>query len=233
MVGQPIEFQLIETMLWDNGIARLDFHLDRLCASSSYFNFSFSRREVADQIVRACVGLPSNECRRIRLLLSRSGKSIINITHIDAGPSLLRIVVADTATNSMDQFLGHKTTRREFYEEQLRLAKNNGFHEVLFVNERGELTEGAISNVFIRSQQRLFTPPQSCGLLPGVFRRYLLENDEITEERILTIQDLVLADAIFLCNSLRGLREVDLVAIKTRETGVSAAAPQWTTLWSK
>jgi para-aminobenzoate synthetase/4-amino-4-deoxychorismate lyase len=47
-------------------------------------------------------------------------------------------------------------------------------------------------------------------VLPGVFRRHLLESDATAKERILTFEDLESADAIYLCNSLRGMREVRL-----------------------
>ena len=75
-------------------------------------------------------------------------------------------------------------------------------------NQRDEVTEGAISNIFVRIEGRLYTPPLACGVLPGVFRRHLLEAVPRAEERILTLADLRAADELFLCNSVRGLRRV-------------------------
>jgi para-aminobenzoate synthetase/4-amino-4-deoxychorismate lyase len=54
--------------------------------------------------------------------------------------------------------------------------------EVIFENEKGELTEGAISNIFLSQSGGLITPPLTCGVLPGVFRRYLLETCADAEE---------------------------------------------------
>jgi para-aminobenzoate synthetase/4-amino-4-deoxychorismate lyase len=79
---------------------------------------------------------------------------------------------------------------------------------VIFMNDRGEITEGAISNIFIRKAGRLLTPPLHCGVLPGVFRRHLLETNSDAEEQTLKVEDLESADAVFLCNSVRGLRQV-------------------------
>jgi para-aminobenzoate synthetase/4-amino-4-deoxychorismate lyase len=90
----------------------------------------------------------------------------------------------------------------------LTAAHTEGFDEVLFANEKGELTEGAISNLFIERAGKLLTPPLACGLLPGVYRRHLLETRTNAEERVLTLADLHTADAVYLCNSVRGLRAV-------------------------
>ena len=78
------------------------------------------------------------------------------------------------------------------------------------MNERGELTEGAISNLFIEKAGKLLTPPVECGLLPGVYRRHLLETRANTEEHVLHPEDLQQADAVYLCNAVRGLRRVEI-----------------------
>ncbi|HEX5322334.1 MAG TPA: aminotransferase class IV, partial [Capsulimonadaceae bacterium] len=52
-----------------------------------------------------------------------------------------------------------------------------------------------------------------CGLLPGIFRRHLLATRPDLEERTLTLADLQSADAIYICNALRGLRKVQLSPI--------------------
>ncbi len=81
---------------------------------------------------------------------------------------------------------------------------------MLFVNTRGEVTEGAINNVFIEKQGRWITPPVGCGLLAGVYRRHLLETRSDVEEGIIRLHDLRTADAIYLTNAVRGVRRVIL-----------------------
>jgi para-aminobenzoate synthetase/4-amino-4-deoxychorismate lyase len=119
----------------------------------------------------------------------------------------VRVTISRKRICSADQCLRHKTTRREFYDRELRQAQAEGFGEVLFLNERDEVTEGAISNVFIEKQGAWFTPPVGCGLLPGVYRRHLLETMPNTSERVLLLNDLLEADAIYLCNAVRGCRK--------------------------
>ncbi|HEY4490974.1 MAG TPA: aminotransferase class IV, partial [Acidobacteriota bacterium] len=111
-----------------------------------------------------------------------------------------------TRTDSSDVFLFHKTTRRPVHNRAFELARQQGYFDVLFYNERDELTEGAISNVFSVKNGMYFTPPVSCGLLAGTFRRHLLETKPFPiEERILHKTDIEQAEAIYLTNAVRGL----------------------------
>jgi para-aminobenzoate synthetase/4-amino-4-deoxychorismate lyase len=125
----------------------------------------------------------------------------------------LRVTLSPHRTNSADLFLRHKTTHRSLYNDELTRARAEGFDEVIFLNERNELTEGAISNLFIEQPTtptgagKFLTPPLASGVLPGVMRRHLLETLPNAEERILTLADLEPPNTLWLCNSVRGLRK--------------------------
>jgi len=124
--------------------------------------------------------------------------------------------------NSANRFLYHKTTNRAFYEDELaRLNAETGCDEVIFLNERGEVTEGSRHNVFVRHGDQLLTPPIFAGVLPGTLRQELIEaGDPPVVERTLTLEDLANADEVYLGNSVRGL--VPAVAM-TEETALRAA----------
>ena len=79
-----------------------------------------------------------------------------------------------------------------------------GFFDTIYFNERGELAEGAITNIFIYKNDVISTPPINAGILPGVYRKYLLKNDSGIRERRLYLADLLEADKIILTNSVRG-----------------------------
>ena len=72
------------------------------------------------------------------------------------------------------------------------------------VNERDEVTEGSRTNVFIRRNGNLLTPPPSSGLLDGCLRKALIESGECAEA-VLSLADLAQAEDVYLGNSLRGL----------------------------
>jgi para-aminobenzoate synthetase/4-amino-4-deoxychorismate lyase len=202
-------FQLIETMLSDRGTVHLlPLHLDRLAASAGYFDFAFDREMVETRIAAFLRELPEAGRFRVRLLLDASGELVFSQTQL-AGDSLeIAVHLSSYRVDSADTFLRHKTTRRALYDRELASAREEGFDEVLFCNERGELTEGAISTLFLRRGGRLLTPPLSSGVLPGVLRRHILATDPTAEESILTLDDLYAPDALFLGNSVRGLRRV-------------------------
>jgi para-aminobenzoate synthetase / 4-amino-4-deoxychorismate lyase len=211
LVRPPRNFQLIETILWDGDFSLLAMHLDRLESSAEYFNFSCDRLAITAQMIDASSLFQPLQRYRVRLLLNVSGNVTITATKLplDAPTGLIRLSPERTA--SKDVFLRHKTTERNLYESQYAEARANGFDDVIFLNERDEITEGAISNIFIQRAGKLFTPPVSSGVLPGVFRRQLLATTGDAAEHVLKLPDLESADAVFLCNSVRGLWQVKLL----------------------
>lgn len=101
----------------------------------------------------------------------------------------------------------HKTLNYGDCIMEKRLAKNRGIQEPIFLNSRGEIAEGATSNVFFIKEGTLFAPPLCCGMLPGVLREYLYETYPV-EETIIRPEDLKNFDEMFLTNSLLGIMPV-------------------------
>jgi para-aminobenzoate synthetase/4-amino-4-deoxychorismate lyase len=131
---------------------------------------------------------------------------------LPAGPVVLglapRPVPAEQARLS-----GFKTSRREVYDQAIREAEAQGRFDLLFFNERDELTEGARSNVLVRMGGRWFTPPLSSGLLPGVMRATLLADPGFgLGERVIRRSDLPDIEAWRVCNALRGILPATLSA---------------------
>jgi para-aminobenzoate synthetase/4-amino-4-deoxychorismate lyase len=204
------EFRLLETLRWTpaEGFYLLDRHLARLAASAAHFGFPIDLNSVRQALDKA-VDDSADPCLRVRLLVDSRGAPSATATAIappdPAGE--MTFVIAATAVDPEDEFFYHKTTRRAFYEAELaRYQAKAGCDEVVFVNDRGELTEGSRTNIFIERGGRLITPPVRCGLLPGTLRAALIDDPQRpTEERVLTVADLAAADRIFLGNSVRGL----------------------------
>ncbi|MFZ5771885.1 MAG: aminodeoxychorismate synthase component I [Thermodesulfobacteriota bacterium] len=216
------DFQLIETMLWQpaTGFWLLDLHLARLQDSAAYFQFPCDPAAITAALGRLGQSFAAaDSCQRVRLLLAGDGTVTVTSTampcaqpqRLDASTAgeLPQIRFAAAGTDSRDVFLYHKTTRRRLYEQEREKALSEGYYEVVFINERGEVTEGAISTVFIRQGEVWYTPPLECGLLPGVFRsHFLTASPQPVREKILFPQDLLKADAVYVANSVRGLVQV-------------------------
>jgi para-aminobenzoate synthetase / 4-amino-4-deoxychorismate lyase len=203
-------FQLLESILWNDGYSLLPLHLERMESSAAYFGFHFDRKVILAALEDERKQLPCGARIKVRVLLERSGAVIISHAPVEEEAGSGTAIVSASRVFSGDRFLRHKTTRRQLYDQEYAQARQQGYDEVLFLNERGEVTEGAISNVFIEREGRWFTPPIACGLLPGVYRRHLLETRPVAEES-LQLQDLASADAVYICNAVRGCRKVTVV----------------------
>jgi para-aminobenzoate synthetase/4-amino-4-deoxychorismate lyase len=204
-------FRLIESLRWDGQYRFLRQHLERLKSSAEYFDFPFSEPELAERLDENQSGLQAGEAYKVRLLLDSEGAIVIDNVRLAAEPLACTVTVSSVRSSSQDRFLYHKTTFRDVYEQQHAEARRRGHVDVLFVNEKGELTEAANNNIFVEIGGKWFTPPVECGLLPGIYRQHVLETEPRASERILTVVDLKAADAIYICNSVRGLRRVTLV----------------------
>ena len=152
---------------------------------------------------------------RLKLLLNAEGAVTVTASALRSDCVTGSVRVSAERTSSEDVYLRHKTTSRHRYDRLYQQARDDGFDEVLFLNERDEVTEGAISNIFIRLDAKLFTPPLSSGVLPGVFRHHILNTCGNAEERTIFLKDLESADSVFLCNSVRGMRSVSFLSFSS------------------
>jgi para-aminobenzoate synthetase / 4-amino-4-deoxychorismate lyase len=215
------EFALLETMLWDGNYAFLELHMDRLQLSCSYFDFPFEPEVIRARLAEMAKTFVPPNWQRVRLTLDRDGEIGLTSSSVGFAKKACRVRVSGERTSSGDVFLRHKTTHRGLYDAEFQAAQRDGFDEVLFVNERDEVTEGAISSVFAKVDGRLVTPPLGLGVLPGIYRRHLLEAVGSAEERVLRVEDLVGAEEVYVCNSVRGLRRVtELDATGLRAAGM-------------
>ena len=202
--------ELIETLRLEDGVfPDGDLHRRRLCASARALGFAHDEKAVLAALGAVAAEHPVGPFR-VRLTLGKAGTLTRAAFPLEAAGGPWRAYLSPCRIDSGNYLLGHKTTARSLYDRELKrvLALPGGF-DALFLNERGEVCEGARSNVFARIGDVLYTPPQECGLLPGVLRRRLLDRGEAVE-RVLTLADLEGAKALYLGNALRGLVPVTL-----------------------
>lgn len=206
------EFSLIETMLWEKEKSYwlCDLHLSRLKDSADYFDYPFNTMDLRDELKKLEEKLDKSDKYKIRILLDKYGSFSISHDKINEEnfPSH-NVAFSSIKVNSKDVFLYHKTTNRELYNREWKKARNKGLADYIFTNEKGEITEGCISNIFIKKGDVLYTPPVKSGLLPGVLRESLIREGK-AKEKVLQKKDLLTADNIFISNSVKGLFEVFL-----------------------
>jgi para-aminobenzoate synthetase/4-amino-4-deoxychorismate lyase len=207
LTGLANEFEIFETIRasYEDGPRHLERHLARIGASCAYFGFAFDAAAAHQLVVDTCLGLEAGKLYRVRLAADHTGELRVQTGEITPLREPVVLELAERTTRSGDLFLRHKTSIRSGYDAAWRGAESRGAFDALFFNERGELTEGGRSNVFIRIGEHWYTPPLSCGLLPGVIRSVMLEAPAWNaRERVITRQMLEQADDIVVCNALRG-----------------------------
>jgi para-aminobenzoate synthetase/4-amino-4-deoxychorismate lyase len=206
LAQRPVEFELFETMLLEDGkIFLLDRHLERLRKSAAFLEMVFLEGIYTD--LERIVSEHSKGNWKLRITLSTNSFS----TDVTPAPTPKKVTVAlaRNAVDSSNRFLFHKTTNRNFRDD------------LIYYNERNEVTESGIANIVVRLDDQLYTPPVSCGLLPGTFRAQLLAEGKI-QERVITVAELKEAEEIFLINSVRKWMKAELVV----EQDLCASAPK-------
>ncbi len=203
----PKDLRVFETMRWtpEEGVHNRVLHLARLARSCEKLGIAPVALEgLLDHFV-------SNEAERLRLSIGLGGDIKLEswpFTPLPEG-TIWKVAIAQQQLRSDDPWLGIKTTRRELYNAA-RAGLPEGIDELVFLNERDEVCEGTITNVFVLQDDVLATPPLSSGLLPGVLRQSLLDQGK-AKEVLLGVSDLQAADELLVGNSLRGLIRAELV----------------------
>jgi branched-subunit amino acid aminotransferase/4-amino-4-deoxychorismate lyase len=86
-------------------------------------------------------------------------------------------------------------------------ARASGADEALMLNTLGQVACAAAANLFWIRDGRIFTPSAACGVLAGITRGRLMQAHRV-EEVVAGPEALAAADAVFLTNSLTGVRAV-------------------------
>jgi para-aminobenzoate synthetase/4-amino-4-deoxychorismate lyase len=212
--------ELFETMLATrgDGVAHLARHRARLAASAAALGFAFEPGAFEAAVAQALAGIGRAEGTpgvdadgpwRVRVALRHDGG--LTVVHAPLAPLAhatrkgVRVLLAEAPLPAARPLAGHKTSARAVFDAGIRAAEAEGAFDTLFFGADDELLEGGRSSVFVRLGRRWYTPPLADGLLPGVMRSVLLEDPRRgATERRLTRADVLRADAILVCNALRG-----------------------------
>jgi para-aminobenzoate synthetase/4-amino-4-deoxychorismate lyase len=202
---EPIKpFKIIETMKIEDGkIFLLDEHLVRMKQTADYFLFSFDKKKIKSYLNKI-INKTDTESYRLKLSMDKYGRLCHVISKLIRIPQEIKVIISKNTIHSKDRFQYFKTTNRRLYDREYKSFKAKEYFDAIYFNERGELAEGAISNIFIYKNDVISTPPINAGILPGVYRKYLLKNDSGIRERRLYLADLLEADKMILTNSVRG-----------------------------
>ena len=199
---QEPRFELLTTGRIHQGeLTFLEQHLTRLREASRYFAYPYDEQKLLKELQEELAHLESNLDYRCRIALQKNGTFHLVITELtDLPASYLQAQLTEQKLDLATPFTYFKTSQRD------HLGQSD--HEQIFHLPDGSLLETTIGNLVLEIEGQLYTPPAHLPLLDGIYRRHLLETQQV-EEKLLTLNDLIDADRIYACNALRGLYELD------------------------
>lgn len=218
--------------VWNTKPFALDSHLERLRHDAAKAQIEYS---ITDETLAQAVNdvLAANDIKRglARITITQRGDgrwndssgSDVSIVSQKLPTSTrlhdLRVTLSPFRLHSERATSGIKTTSYLDYQMAWMEAQSRGFDEVILLNERDEICEGARSNIFWVRGQTLCTPHLSSGCLPGIARALLLnwaheENIETREDHF-SLTDLLAADELFFSSAAVGLRLVRELSCET------------------
>lgn len=211
--GYQFGLGAFETIAVENGYPIfLDWHLERLEEALNYLRIkrSINAVKISDFISNQDSPLSHHA---LKIIVSERNTVFTvrsNPYDADSRQKGISLCTVPVIRNEFSELNKRKTLNYSECVLAKRQALKAGFDEALMFNSRGEVCEGATTNIFVVKQGNLYTPSVDCGVLPGVVRRYLLEYCHAKERKIL-YDDLLTADACFVTNSLLGITHVNSI----------------------
>ena len=200
---KQVPFQLITTgKISQKHLLFKEEHIDRLRKAGRYFAYPFNPENLLQRIDAECQACHVEKDYRLRISISKSGDIDLCCQELTPlSPAFCQAQLCLQERSLQTPFTYFKTT----YRPHLTVAKQ----EKIYHNETGELLETSIGNLVLQIAGKLYTPPINLGILPGIYRQHLLEKGKV-EEKVLTLEELAQAEAIYGCNAVRGLYKLSL-----------------------
>ena len=202
----------------------LDDHVQRMAHAAAELSIAFNAERIFAGLTEV-LEKSAAQCEVLRITLSR-GKAARGLAGDGMSPSLL-ITLDEFAAKNLFQSCRLKVSqvrRNEFapssrlktlsYIDGIAAAREVAADadDALMLNTSGHAASATVANIFVLRGDELITPSLDQGILPGIMRRVLLDHAKELMlkpvERAVPLEDIVRADAVFLCNSLRFVRPV-------------------------
>ena len=209
---------LFETLLAADGdLPHLAAHLDRMAAGCAVLDLPFDRAEAERRVLAATPG-EGRLAVRLTLTAGSGGRGLdrpevaLPRLFAKAAPSAPVVAPATAMIATTRRNEGSPASRLKtlsYLDNVLARAEASaaGADEAVMLNNRGELACAAAANLFWIEDGRLFTPRLDCGVLAGITRARLMALAAV-EEVAVGPEGLERAEAVFLTNSLIGVRAV-------------------------
>ena len=150
---------------------------------------------------------------RMRLTVLSDGNWFISVEKLEpvtGAVSLMKVLAPKISSGGLS---GVKSISYGQSLLVVRQAQDLGFDDGVFINEKGEVVETALSNLLILTSTGWLTPSLSSGCLPGITRELLIKWFDVKEE-LITFDQLLTAEAVYVTSSLRLIQRVSKIENK-------------------
>ncbi len=184
----------------------LQQEITRLLTKNKFFTSSKVRLTVFRQDGGNYVPTTNN----VSYIVETEKLAIANFEVLKSG---LKIDVFTEIKKPINIFANMKTANSLLYVMAGIYQQKKNLDEVIILNQNNNICESVTSNVFVVKADKIYTPALSEGCIEGVMRQAILQlakenNMEIIENTLLTTDNLLQADEIFLTNAVQGIRWV-------------------------
>lgn len=192
----------------------LESHLDRMAKSADFLGLGSTagRGITQDKIEEYLAGQETEQKKHgaLKIVMSAENSFFQMRSNPYTEETYARGFLTDLSKvrrNETSPLVCHKTLNYGDCILEKRAATAAGINEKIFINTKGQISEGTVSNVFFVRKNMIYTPQLSCGLLPGVLRDYIMNRFPVTET-IIYPDELMYYDECFVTNSLMGVMPV-------------------------
>ena len=198
--GWPDGEGIFETIKTEHGeIFELGRHMRRAIDAAAQKDIKLPDEDLIRESISQLLASQPHEIGRLRLLFAKDRFIAVHQRYEEIVDPAKLMMSADTAGV---EGISLKTFPYQHRLDLLEKAHRLGFDEVICINAKGEISEGAVSNFLFRLDGRWVTTPLSSGVLPGVQRAIVIERCGVTV-RSLAKSDLQKIDAAFVISSLK------------------------------
>jgi len=128
----------------------------------------------------------------------------------------IKVAISRKVRNSWEGELAQAKISGKYLNSFIALeeSKQRGFSDAIILDRRGMVSEASCSNIFTVKKGKLKTPDAK-NILPGVTRNSVIEiareEGYHVDESKVSVEELVDADEIFLCNTAQGIISVSQI----------------------
>ena len=189
-------FETIKTV--DNVAYALSRHMKRAQRSAAEIDMQIpNEAEIVQKVAQLVHALPHPN-GLLRISFSANSDWLIAHLPYEVSDKALKVRIHPVAITG-DCHKRFPYDSRLIIMEEARVA---GYDDAITMNPQANICEGSVTNLIVRIDNQWLTPPVSDGLLPGIMRELLIENDQV-EVQTISIKEIPHITSAFFLSSLR------------------------------